>query len=1542
MKVFNINDSYFKYKKCLSGITYQFVNQLDNIYDKNLMVGTNYCIYCMYNEFDIINNFMINLNQIDICSTSNLDLSMRYYDIDGAYLRTGHKVLLVNQNNPVENDIYIVDTRGYLNLSNELSDTGKTWRYKAYIKLGNNKGKQFHLINTGNRFPLKGERKYFLDGHGYIIKNFFNYDLFDTSSIMPKIIFTDYELARISVNENYSLYNGFALPTSFNEGDTINIQYHLNDYLIKVDDNLTKYTYTGVTSSNSIYNSSGATFKNGYETYIKTDSTFCSNAMINDYIKLELSGTTELYLKTFIKETGTTYIIISDYIPDNILKDYYFNTGMTTYTITNLMYSPQFSIEETMLESYYSNYFDITSSRSVITKENINNKYFDYDGFNFIFSGTSVITKNFTTGNHYIKFQLYEHLNEINPFIFNSTFSFLIDFTLYNNEFHIERYDNYPNIYSTTNGDIKGTYIKIVPYVHSSVNYFKKYTYINILDESGSKYKSLIVDLVPNEYFIIESYKSNTGLTSNIDIETIYNLQEISDILYDVYINETNPNNIDYYRISDDNKRRNICNGYAEFISQDIEIINNVTAFLMLDPKNKFILKVYDPENLNNGGLIRTPYVVTKLITTIGSTWGQLMGQIINDGGSNITSYGFYYSTNPLIQDMCISASTSSNYFGDFLLNSVNLHPSTRYYYKAFAQNNQGKGYGEILYFTTDSPFLSPPTVVTIGSIPSSNSITFNAEVVNNGYSEILLRGVMYQTGITTPTTGDTTIYWEEENGLIGNYSIIITGLSYDTTYSYNSIATNDCGTTYGDSGYTNTLYPSPPTVKTNGNLNIMFDSFDALCSLIVNDVPGVTDVGVVWASGYTIDPTIYDNIAPYSGTLPSPFNLIDYIVSITGLSYSTNYNFRSYAINNLYSGSTTSYGITKNIVTSPIPIPVVNISNISSTISSSNINIVVNDNGEDLTSLSLYYTTGTTVTTGNTHLSTTGSTNWTCSLTGLTELTYYSILVEAINAYGTGTTLSGFTTLSGPPIVDLTHISSNSYESTLNGNVSSSIPLLSKGIQYSGGTFTNWTTKTENTEIGSWISIINNLSGNTTYWARSYASNLNGNAYSNIISWITPTGNTTPSFSLESPIVDLISLNSSIIRNNIVNDGGSSVISSGIIYSGITTSGWTNLYSGVTIGEWSNEITGLTSGSTYYVYAYATNLIGTTNTPTTGFTTLSVTLPYVIINSVNNITTNEATINSEIVSNGNSPIISMGVSITGDTSSYWTYNDFNDTLFSINLTGLTENTSYTGSSYATNSSGTTWSDLEYFVTLPTNNLEINLNISSATSLNPYVYQVGDLIEDIITTVNITRNSVPLYELWSGNTVFTSPYGIPTTGLTWGAGIETANNSNYPYIYEPLGEETQYFIASESCGNPSTIKTSIKTINSIYPFLTGNGLPFNKSIPDPLTVSKWCENGGFYTDMDKKIEVFSSKNYNYNIAGDNLIYFAYPSSYGFLKSINIFMPLETTSTTIINPTIYPDIRLYSHGLSTDWNNLYHVYLFMVAQNKGLINVKYNF
>jgi hypothetical protein len=1639
MKVFNINDNYFKYQKCLSGITYQYVNELDDIYAKNLMVGTNYCLYCMYNEFDIINNFMVNLYQVDVCSTLNLDLTKRYFDIDGVSLRTGHRVILVGQTDKTQNDIYNVDSRGYLILSDELADTGKTWRYKAYVKLGGNKSKQFHLKNSGNRFPLKGEKKEFLEGHGYIIKSIFNYNLFYDGPVNPKLIFTDYELARISVNKNYELYDGFYLPL-FITGDTIDIKYHNSDYIIKVDNNNSKYIYTGVTLRNTVLNTGSTDMwgNYGYETFIKTNSTICSNANVYDYVKFEISGNTSLYLKTFIKRIDDPYIIISDYISDNILNDYYspnisgasyYNTTIddltyptsglwltqtydtflpyqggewvllesgatwyltgqvisytgntgdilinityssvpigtnfhwvvslisepTYYSFTNLMYSDIMDVENTILESYYSKYFDIDGAGKLYPAENLDNLYFDYDGLTFYFNTTG---QSFTTTNDYIKYNLYNHLNKINPYLFDTGYTFLIDKQLNAITFTYEYFDERPNpyIYPNTIGDSKGTLIKIIPYISSYVNYFKNHTYVALSDNTG-EYKSLIVDLVPNEYFVVETYKSNTGLTLNY-IKTIYNLKEISDILYDVYINEENS----YYRVRDDDMRRNICNGYASFISEDLGIIDNTTAFLMQDPQHKFVLKIYDPENSYNGGVVRSPYVITRLDITIptGGTSAILKGEVMNDGGSNITERGICYSPDS-INFTCVSATTLG--LGPYTCNIYPLTPLYTYYYKAYAKNIQGIGYGELYTFTTSDPNYTAPTITTDYVVPYSHKLTPYADIVDIGWLPILERGFIYQTGITTPTLiDDLVIVYLPENGQTGSFYTDLTGLTHSTMYSINSYAINICGTTYGDTYHLETLYPSPPVINTVGYTNVTYNSMDVICNLISNDgeltdpIHGVNQMGVVYSNDPVNLPTTGNTVRPYT-----PISFGQFIVNLTGLTYSQNYYIRAYAMNTLYSGNTTVYGTMIFPPPATLPLPVAptltnslyNYSTYYANVS----NILSSNGGSPIVSLGLYYATGDTVTTSDTFLSASGTTSWMSNLTGLTDSTKYSYMAEAVNLYGLSgyTTVTGFTTLpiqTAPTGVTLNWITATPTGATLTGNAifDGYSPIINKGILYSTSPSPTTPVWSGGSGTGMWTSSITGLTVSTTYYARAYATNSIGTTYSSPdVTFTTPSGNLPPSFSITSHTVGGISTTTATVTANILSDGGATVTDRGICFGLVTPSTCWN--GGTGAGIYSVILSGLTLGTTYYVKAYATNSEGTTYTSTISFNTSSMVVPTVTLDSVSDITLTGVTLNSNVVSDGYSPVIARGCLVDdGVTPVYWP-NGTGTGVFVTAITGLTQNTSYTGISYAENSIGTAWSDYKYFNTLVENDVSVSVDILSASSASPYLYQVGDSKNDLIVKVEITTINEPPSNLFDGDATFTS--GI--TVMTWGSGVKTINNSASPFTYAPLTTETKYFIANENCGVPTESRTGSVRIDAVYPYLTCNRSVSNPMPPSNSTMATWCSSGSFYTGMFplgnepmlKKIELpSSSKTYNYYISNNkNVIYFACKADQT-VTSLSIVNSLGQEIKKPWNEVVqWLSYSMSSSGLANNWNVPYNIYGFMVTNNLGSIYVTYNF
>lgn len=604
----------------------------------------------------------------------------------------------------------------------------------------------------------------------------------------------------------------------------------------------------------------------------------------------------------------------------------------------------------------------------------------------------------FTTSNYYIKYKLYDHLISINKDIF-SGYSFLLDNTITSGDTtDITYYDQRPNpnIYPTTKEDSRGTLIKLTT---DLTQYFRKNTFVNLklsgsypdpLSEGDFIFysiirKTLIVDLVPNEYIVIETHKptkpptgdltngSNvilnvssteeivlgmivsadgipsdttinsigddsitlstnatsdiTGVTLKIystsemtfnSISTIYGLKDISDILYDVYINEES----DYYRVRDDNRRRSICNSYAEIISGDINIKNYTTAILMQDYDNKFVLKIYDPENLANGGIGRPPIVFTSSTPTenVGMYYAIVKGTVTDNGGNNITEWGIYWGStiNPNIKQ--IADTVPNGQPGTFSTSIVNLIYLTNYYYKVYAINKNGISYGTVDTFITKDKSDSPPVVETIGSQNiSSYSMSILGRVIStgyksgspSGYTEIDYRGIEYAEGITDTFT-DTVIY-TNENGKVGSYYCTLTGLTPLQEYSYRAFATNIDGYTgTGTTGHTMTLAPIPPVVDTL-KYSTTSDSITYSCQLVSDGGTLCTEVG--WCYNNTGSPTTGDTCVVYHKSPPYKLPL-NYSITETGLS-SGIYYVRGYAKNSYVVG----YGILNIIIIEAPPV---------------------------------------------------------------------------------------------------------------------------------------------------------------------------------------------------------------------------------------------------------------------------------------------------------------------------------------------------------------------------------------------------------------------------------------------------------------------------------------------------------------------------------------------------------------------------------------------------------------------------------------------
>ena len=94
------------------------------------------------------------------------------------------------------------------------------------------------------------------------------------------------------------------------------------------------------------------------------------------------------------------------------------------------------------------------------------------------------------------------------------------------------------------------------------------------------------------------------------------------------------------------------------------------------------------------------PTVTTSTASNITTSGATLSGNVTSDGNSPITESGFMYgiSADDLSQSIQSDSGTDS-----FTANLTDLASGTTYFYKAYATNSEGTGYGEVQTFTTTS-----------------------------------------------------------------------------------------------------------------------------------------------------------------------------------------------------------------------------------------------------------------------------------------------------------------------------------------------------------------------------------------------------------------------------------------------------------------------------------------------------------------------------------------------------------------------------------------------------------------------------------------------------------------------------------------------------------------------------------------------------------------------------------------------------------------------------------------------------------------------
>lgn len=281
---------------------------------------------------------------------------------------------------------------------------------------------------------------------------------------------------------------------------------------------------------------------------------------------------------------------------------------------------------------------------------------------------------------------------------------------------------------------------------------------------------------------------------------------------------------------------------------------------------------------------IELPDVTTTQVTDITTTTATAGGEIINDGGSTITECGVCWSTEgePTVDGDHMATQVT---IGEFSVNLAGLTQNTTYYIRAYATNEAGTGYGDVLTFTTEEEIVITVPTVTTAEVTeiTTTTATVGGTITDAGNGTISESGICYKTGNAEWTC---VALEATENA----FSTTLTELTPNTTYTVRAYATNEEGTGYGEEVTFTTeeeIVITVPTVTTDAVTDITTNSA-LVGGAITNDGNGtVTESGICYKTGNE------EWVCVAIAAINNAFSM-----TLTDLTANTTYTVRAYATN--------------------------------------------------------------------------------------------------------------------------------------------------------------------------------------------------------------------------------------------------------------------------------------------------------------------------------------------------------------------------------------------------------------------------------------------------------------------------------------------------------------------------------------------------------------------------------------------------------------------------------------------------------------------
>lgn len=441
-----------------------------------------------------------------------------------------------------------------------------------------------------------------------------------------------------------------------------------------------------------------------------------------------------------------------------------------------------------------------------------------------------------------------------------------------------------------------------------------------------------------------------------------------------------------------------------------------------LTPGTNYFLRAYAINAVGTGYSSQSTFTTMAMIPVL--TTSELMdvtptsatsgGNITNDGGAVVKARGICWSThqNPTISD---SITIDGLGLGSFKSSIIRLNPGLTYYFRAYAINSVGTGYGNQVTITTTAVI---PTITTASVIAiTSTTATSGGVIISDGGSTITARGVCWSTN-QNPTIID-----NKTNDGIGSNSFTssLIGLTPGATYYIRAYAINSIGIVYGNQ-INITTTAILPLITTFISTPITRTTVECGGDIYSDGGSSIIDRGICWSTSQ--NPTITNNKTTDGSGIGS-FNS-----SITGLTPGIHYYIRAYATNNIG----TAYGGNISFTTPLYSIPTLTTIAASSitTITAKSGGTIISDGGLPITARGVIYWSAShdmTITT----LDGSGNGSFTSNLIGLWINQTYYLKAYATNSEGTGY---------GNEIPIITSISSSETVSDIDGNIYHTVPI--------------------------------------------------------------------------------------------------------------------------------------------------------------------------------------------------------------------------------------------------------------------------------------------------------------------------------------------------------------------------------------------------------------------------------------------------------------------------------------------------------------------